>query len=99
MSSSTLNPEASLENFDSSNLFKVVPFSDVIIKDDFWTPRLNILRNVTLPLMYNQMQEAGYFDAARRNWQRGMKPIPFVFWETDITKWLEAASYSLNTNP
>lgn len=99
MSSSTLNPEASLENFDSSNLFKAVPFSDVIIKDDFWTPRLNILRNVTLPLMYNQMQEAGYFDAARRNWQRGMKPIPFVFWETDITKWLEAASYSLNTNP
>ncbi|HEX2913200.1 MAG TPA: beta-L-arabinofuranosidase domain-containing protein [Chloroflexia bacterium] len=76
-----------------------VPFSNVVINDKFWAPRLANLRNVTLPLMFNQMQEANYFNAAQRGWKRGMKPTPFVFWETDITKWLEAASYSLRTHP
>jgi DUF1680 family protein len=45
------------------------------------------------------MQEAGYFDPAKRDWKPGLKPIPYVFWESDISKWLEAASYSLATQP
>ena len=76
-----------------------VAHTAVTIEDAFWAPRLQTVRTRTIPGMYEQMKAAGYFDAAQRNWQRGMKPIPYVFWETDITKWLEAASFSLATNP
>lgn len=71
----------------------------VTIEDTFWAARLQTVRSRTIPGMYEQMKDEGYFDAAQRNWQRGMKPIPYVFWETDITKWLEAASFSLATHP
>lgn len=71
----------------------------VSIEDTFWAPRIQAAREHTLPLMYEQMQKAGYFDAEQRGWQRGMPPVPYVFWESDISKWLEAASFSLATHP
>lgn len=71
----------------------------VTLEDAFWAPRQQIVRESTIPGMYEQMKQTGYFDAAQRNWQRGMHPIPYVFWETDISKWLEAASFSLATHP
>jgi DUF1680 family protein len=76
-----------------------VAHTAVTIEDTFWTPRIQAMREQTLPLMYQQMKNAGYFDAAQRNWHRGMPPIPYVFWESDITKWLEAACFSLATHP
>ena len=30
--------------------------------------------------------------------EAGKNPIPYVFWESEVTKWLEAASYSLATS-
>lgn len=74
-----------------------VNFTAVKIEDDFWTPRIQTVRGETLPLMYAQMEKAGYFDAAQRGWKKGADPIPYVFWESDISKWLEAASFSLAT--
>jgi DUF1680 family protein len=71
----------------------------VTINDTFWAPRIRMMREHTLPLMYEQMKNAAYFDSAQRGWHRGMHPIPYVFWETDISKWLEAASFSLATHP
>jgi DUF1680 family protein len=76
-----------------------VSFRAVKIDDDFWTPRLKTIRERTLPLMYEQMKKAGYFEEFWRDWQPGMRPIPYVFWETDLSKWLEAASFSLATQP
>lgn len=76
-----------------------VSFKAVKIDDDFWTPRLKTIREHTLPLMYEQMKKAGYFEEFWRDWQPGMRPIPYVFWETDLSKWLEAASFSLATQP
>src|SRR5438874_7318676 len=28
-----------------------------------------------------------------------MEPVPHIFWDSDVAKWLEAASYSLATHP
>jgi uncharacterized protein len=68
----------------------------VTIDDTFWSPRLQSVRSRTLFHIYEQFKLHGYFE---HNWQAGTTPIPYVFWETDITKWLEAASYSLATHP
>ncbi len=76
-----------------------VNFKAVKIDDKFWTPRIQTIRQETLPLMYAQMEKSGYFDANQRGWKKGASPIPYVFWESDISKWLEAASFSLANQP
>lgn len=71
----------------------------VVIEDTFWAPRLQTLREHTLFHIYKQMQQKGHFEAYKHDWKAGMAPIPYLFWESDITKWIEAASYSLATHP
>lgn len=68
-------------------------------EEGFWGVRLQSLREQTLPAIYQQMQQDGHFTAFREEWHAGMRPIPYVFWESDISKWIEAASYSLATHP
>jgi len=76
-----------------------VPFTDVTIDDQFWAPRLQLNRERTIPFQYKQLQETGRLDALRLNWQPGREPVPHIFWESDVAKWIEAASYSLATHP
>ncbi|MBO0794578.1 MAG: glycoside hydrolase family 127 protein, partial [Ktedonobacteraceae bacterium] len=76
-----------------------IAHSAVVIEDTFWAPRLRTLRERTLFHIYEQMKQLGYFDMYKYDWKPGMRLTPYVFWESDITKWLEAASYSLATHP
>lgn len=71
----------------------------VTIEDGFWAPRLRSLRERSLPLMYEQFKQNGHFAAFQGKWELEKKPIPYVFWESEVTKWLEAASYSLASHP
>jgi len=68
-------------------------------QDAFWAPRLQALREQTLPAIYQQMRQDGHFTAFRDEWHAGTRHTPYVFWESDIAKWIEAASYSLATTP
>ncbi len=38
---------------------KPVPFSMVTVRDDFWTPRLETSRNVTIPYCFEKCEETG----------------------------------------
>jgi DUF1680 family protein len=76
-----------------------VAYNATHFEDAFWSPRLQVLRGQTLPAIYQQMHLDGHFTAFRESWYAGMSPIPYVFWESDISKWIEAASYSLGTKP
>lgn len=76
-----------------------VAHAATLFQDAFWAPRLQSVRAQTLPAIYQQMRQDGHFTAWREDWHAGMRPIPYVFWESDIAKWLEAASYSLATQP
>src|SRR5450631_420351 len=76
-----------------------VPHTATRFEGGFWEARLQSLREQTLPVIYQQMQQDGHFTAFRESWHAGMHPIPYVFWESDISKWIEAASYSLATHP
>ena len=76
-----------------------VSHTATLFQGAFWGPRLQSLREQTLPAIYQQMQQDGHFTAFREDWHAGMRPIPYVFWESDISKWIEAASYSLATHP
>jgi uncharacterized protein len=77
-----------------------VPFTHVTFDDEFWAPRLEVNRTVTIPHIYRQCEETGRISAFDLNFQRPVpSPIVLVFGDSDSAKWLEAASLSLATQP
>ncbi len=84
---------------DLRNSPSPVAHTAVTFEDTFWAPRLHNLREHSLPLMYEQFSKNGHFAAFQGTWTGEKNPIPYGFWETEVTKWLEAASYSLATHP
>ncbi|MCC7449665.1 MAG: glycoside hydrolase family 127 protein [Anaerolineae bacterium] len=78
--------------------FIPVPFTAVVIDDQFWSPRIKTNREQTIPLQYQICKDTGRIDAFKLDWQPGQKPI-HIFWDSDVAKWIEAASYSLATHP
>lgn len=92
--------------FQDRDLFIPVPFTQVTIEDAFWAPKLQVNRERTIPHIYQQCLQTGRIDAFRPDWQPGPEitarepwgGTPVIFWDSDIAKWLEAASYSLATH-
>jgi DUF1680 family protein len=79
---------------------KPVPITSVRLEDGFWAPRLELLRQVTLPTQYQQLEETGRIDNFRR--AAGKLKVPFrgyFFNDSDVYKWLEAAAWSLAAWP
>src|ERR1035441_1775012 len=77
-----------------------VPFTDVKIQDSFWAPRRETNRVASIPFSLRKLEEAGNLEnmrlAARDATHRLQGP---VFMDSDLYKALEAASYSLATDP
>lgn len=76
-----------------------VSFTKVTVEDSFWAPRMKVNREQTVPHEYKQCKDTGRIDAFLLNWKPGMEPKPHYFWDSDVAKWVEAASYSLATHP
>lgn len=73
-----------------------VPLSAVALTDAFWAPRLQLLREVTLPSMLRLLEGTGRIDNFRR--AAGKKDLPFqgrYFNDSDVYKWLEAVAWTL----
>jgi hypothetical protein len=88
------------------HLFSPVPFTQVTIEDAFWAPKLQVNRERTIPHIYRQCLETGRIAAFRPDWDPGPETTALgswggtvvMFWDSDVAKWLEAASYSLATH-
>jgi uncharacterized protein len=78
---------------------KPLSFANVVIDDAFWSPRIQVNREQTIPHQYVQCKETGRMDAFNLAWNHGMDNEPHIFWDSDVAKWIEAASYSLATHP
>jgi len=76
-----------------------VPLTQVTVEDSFWASRMEVNREQTIPHEYKQCKDTGRIDAFLLNWKPGMEPKPHYFWDSDVAKWIEAASYSLATHP
>ncbi|WP_457967466.1 glycoside hydrolase family 127 protein [Arthrobacter sp. D1-29] len=75
-----------------------LPLTDVVIDDAFWAPRRELIRTRTLRQQEDQLRRGGQFEALKLGWKQG-DPEPHIFWESDVAKWIEAASYCLATTP
>ncbi|MBA7639501.1 Non-reducing end beta-L-arabinofuranosidase [subsurface metagenome] len=71
----------------------------VTIDDSFWAPRMKINRERTIPYEYKMFKATGRMGSLKLGWEPGKEPVPHFFWDSDIYKWIEAASYSLTTHP
>lgn len=73
-----------------------IPFTQVRIKSRFWDPIIQISRTESLPIIYEKLKSYGTWDAMRLTWKRGDHGLtPDILWDSDIGKYIEAASYAL----
>ena len=75
--------------------FRPAPLKAVSIDDRFWKERIRVNREATLPVEFEQCQGTGRIQALT------LDPVPdqHYFWDSDVAKWIEAVSYSLETHP
>jgi uncharacterized protein len=80
------------------------PFTKVQITGDFWRERLETVLTRTIPSEHEQLQRHGLLDSLKVVQPPPPLRIPIsnhgmstqVFWDSDIGKWIEAASYALS---
>ena len=75
------------------------PLGNVTIDGPFWAQRMKINRERTIPYEYKILKKTGRVDSLKLGWKPGKEPVPHIFWDSDIAKWIEAASYSLIKHP
>ncbi len=78
---------------------KPVTFDKIEITDGFWKEKQELFYNTTIKAVYDRFEETGRFEALKFNWKEGMPNKPHIFWESDVTKWIEGAAYFLQKKP
>ncbi len=83
-----------------------VAFTAVHLTDQFWAPKIEINRTVTIPFAFEQCERTGRVDLFERaaTVLRGQplenrKPPGYPFDDTDVYKVIEGASYTLSVHP
>ncbi|QHQ63226.1 glycoside hydrolase family 127 protein [Anaerocolumna sedimenticola] len=74
---------------------KPVSFDQIDVTDGFWKEKQELFYKVTIKSVYDRFEETGRFEALKFNWKEGMPNKPHIFWESDVTKWIEGAAYFL----
>jgi len=76
---------------------KEVPFTDVNINDNFWKPRIETNRTVSIPSAFQQCSETGRLHnfALAGDLTEGEQKGDYPFDDTDVYKVIEGASYTL----
>lgn len=89
------------EGENSGYRLSQIPFNEVHVNDNFWLPRIETNRTVTIPASFQKCEEMGRLDnflVAGGKLEGGVRgEMPFD--DTDVYKIIEGASYSLTTIP
>jgi len=81
-----------------------VTFSDVKITGDFWSERLECVLTRTIPSQHRKLAEYNMLESLKLPQPVPPLTIPKnrhnfttqIFWDSDVGKWVEAASYALS---
>ncbi len=85
-----------------------VAFTAVKLTDCLWAPRQRAVRERTVPFLYGQMEKIGIIEALDVTkppgplafpWRKNGTSTSVMYWDSDIAKWIETASYTLATHP
>ncbi len=104
MSTNTLSKPQNIMVVDTTNspfaTLRPVSLSDVKLTDTFWTEKQKFVRTITLPSQFDSIEATGGLDNFRRvsgRKQGESSFYGFYFNDSDIYKWLEAASFTIAT--
>jgi hypothetical protein len=86
-----------------SDRLRAVPFTAVEFRDRFWAPRIQAVHDKTIPALYAKCEEVGMVENLNVDTPAPPLRIPIahwggtlqMFWDSDLGKWIEAASYTL----
>ena len=78
---------------------RTVSFRQVDLTGGFWQTQQELVRNVTIGAVYDRFEETGRFEALKGEWREGMPCKPHIFWDSDVTKWMEGVAYYLQKQP
>jgi DUF1680 family protein len=70
----------------------------VTLNDGFWAPRVRINREVTIGAQYTHLKSTGRIDGIDPGYKPGDRKAHHIFWDSDVAKWMEGASYCLMTH-
>jgi hypothetical protein len=84
--------------------YSPLPFAEVTMTGPFWRERLDTVLARTIPSQHAKLAEAGILDSLKLPKPPPPLRIPRnkhnftmqVFWDSDVGKWIEAASYALS---
>ena len=78
-----------------------IPFNEVKIADQFWLPKIETNRTITIPASFAKCEEMGRMDnfLIAGGKMKGKVKGEMPFDDTDVYKIIEGASYSLTTHP
>jgi DUF1680 family protein len=101
---SGLNRPPEKENEERMRQFTPVSFADVSIEGPFWRERLDTVLTRSIPSQHQQLEQNGILESLEVRQPPPPLRIPYnrigfttqIFWDSDIGKWIEAASYALN---
>lgn len=81
--------------------FQPIPFNKVHVDDPFWSPRLDINQQITIPFCFEKCATTGRLSNFSRaaGLEEGEFCTQYAFDDTDVYKSIEAAAYSLTTLP
>ena len=81
-----------------------LPFAEVAMTGPFWRERLDTVLTRTIPSQHAKLTEVGILDSLKL--PRPVPPLTIprnkhnfttqIFWDSDVGKWIEAASYALS---
>lgn len=74
---------------------KNISFEHTKINDGFWKSKQDMVKNSTLYAIYDRFVDTHRFDALSCTWKDGDPDMPHIFWDSDVAKWIEGASYFL----
>ncbi|QPV65108.1 glycoside hydrolase family 127 protein [Halosimplex litoreum] len=78
---------------------KPVSLTDASIDDDFWTPRIQTVRDSTIDFVYDRLVESGRIENFRIAAGEADGDFQGRFYnDSDVYKWLEGACYFLTTD-
>ncbi len=77
-----------------------IPFTNVRVNDEFWAPRIETNRKVTIPYAFRKCEETGRIDnfAIAGGLMKG-KVKGYFFNDSDVYKVIEGAAYGLSVLP
>ena len=77
-----------------------IPFTDVQINSEFWNDIIKVSRKHSLRIIHQRLKSYGTWHAMKLNWKPSSPGVkPDILWDSDIAKYVEAASYALYQEP